>query len=162
MNASMIPFEVVDVFSISNGFQTVPLWPTLTASFFFISNNLECIWGCDLLRCLCRVEVVFPSFFCWILPYLFPKEEKAIFYIIHCKRSIILWFFSLLKYTPWHILDSFISRIKFLESLVVNFNVTLNRHNFFISIHCSYLLHRHYTILTVVNSARRNIPLYIM
>ena len=89
------------------------------------------------------------------------RRRRLFFIAFTTKEVFILWFFALLKYTPCHILDSFISCMNFLESFVVNFNGTIDCHNFFIPIRWRYLLHRHHTSLTAVNSARRNTPLQI-
>ena len=99
--------------------------------------------------------------FCWRLHYFCPKEEKAIFGSIHSKQSIHPLVFTLLKYTPCHIFVSSISRVNFLESLVLNFNATLNLYILFISLHCCWFLNRHHAILNAVNSYNRNITLQI-
>ena len=87
--------------------------------------------------------------------YSFPEDyplsgqrRRRLFLILFTAKDVfILWFFALLKYTPCHILDSFIYSVNLLESLVVNFNVTIDHHNLFIPIHWSYLLHIHHTRL---------------
>ena len=99
--------------------------------------------------------------FCWRLPSFCPKEEKAIFCIIHCKQSIHPLVFTLLKYTPCHIFVSIISRVNFLESLLLNFNVSLDLYIFFIYLHCCWFLNRHHARLNAVNSYNRNITLQI-
>ena len=78
-NACMIPFEKVDIFSILTSFQTVPLWPTLAASVFKISNKLELTWGCELVRRLCRFEVLFPSVVLLKIPLLMDEGGKGSF-----------------------------------------------------------------------------------
>ena len=94
-------------------------------------------------------------------PLFMTKGGEGYFCSIHCKRSIHPLVFTLLKYTLCHIFVSFISRVSFLESLVVKFNVTLDRHNFFIPLYWCCLIHRHHVRLTAVNINDRNIPLQI-
>ena len=148
------PFWVSCCFLYSDYF---PNPPSLTNAW---GIGFLCTLGCELVRCFLRVEVVFPYVFL-ILPYFWSKEEKALFIEFTTNEVFILWVLALLKYTPYHILDSYIFHVNFLEFLVIKFIVTLDHHNLCIPVHWCFLIHRHRKILTAVKSTRRNIPLHI-